>query len=408
MTLFTRSAGVAGMVLLLLVAAALPSRAQAPAPSPSPTLPDFSNFAGWQVFSQAGCGGCHRLRGIGSGPGPDLARIEAQSFYDLGATMWSHLPQMAGRMAATGAQRSRLSPEDASNLLTFLFTAQYFDDSGDPKAGERVFAEKGCVKCHQVGGRGGTVGPTLDRLKGVNSPVILAATMWNHGPAMAERMRAAGIPRPSFTGRELEDLVAYVLATSKEGGETMVQVRPGRPDEGAKVFDAKQCDVCHQAAGRGGQVGPALGGRTTRINLTQFAGRMWNHGPRMWAEMRSRGIDVPQLSGQEAADILAYLYATAYTGPAGSAQRGRQVVQRAGCANCHGIEGKGRTVGPDLARSRAGASPAALVAGMWNHSLGMQIQTQRQNVKWPDLSGQDLSDLAAYLRSLSRPPRKTQ
>ncbi len=398
-----RYAGALAGTLLLVAALGGPASAQAPAASPAE--PDFSNFAGWRVFSQAGCGGCHGLRGLGGGPGPDLARIEATSFYDLGAAMWSHLPRMGATMAARGIDRPRLSPEDVTNLLTFLFTAQYFDDTGDAKAGERVFTEKGCVRCHTVGGQGGAVGPSLDSVKGVNSPVILAAAMWNHGPQMAERMRAAGIERPTFKGRELQDLIAYVLATAKGTPPPAMQVRPGRSDEGAKLVEAKRCTACHRVSGRGGTVGPILGpgGRAQHVNLTEFATRMWRHGPRMWAEMKARGIDVPQLSGQEMADILAYLYATDYTGPVGGAQRGGQVVQRAGCLTCHSVRGKGGAVGPDLARSGAGASPSALIAGMWNHSRYMQAQAERRNVAWPALTGQDLSDVAAYLRSLRSP-----
>lgn len=392
-----RPAALLAAIALLLAA---PAPAQSPAGAPPPA--EFANFAGWQVFAEAGCGRCHALRGIGGGPGPDLARIDATSFYDVGAAMWNHLPKMAERMAAMGVQRPRLSPRDTANLVSFIFTAQYFDDSGDPKAGERLFSEKGCLTCHQVGGSGGRVGPSLDRLKGVNSPVILAAAMWNHGPAMAEKMRDAGVTRPTFTGRELQHLIAFVLATSREPGATTFQVRPGRPDEGARVFDAKQCDSCHQVGNRGGAVGPALGGATARTSLAGFTARMWNHGPRMWQQMRSRGIDVPQLTGQEAADLVAYLYASAYTGPAGRVPQGRQVVQQKACLSCHVIEGKGGRVGPELTGSQAGASPQALVAGMWNHSFGMQHQAQRQNVAWPELSGQDLSDLAAYMRSLSK------
>jgi putative heme-binding domain-containing protein len=36
--------------------------------------------------------------------------------------------------------------------------------SGDPEVGHRVFQESGCYQCHQVGGKGGAVGPELSSI----------------------------------------------------------------------------------------------------------------------------------------------------------------------------------------------------------------------------------------------------
>jgi len=36
--------------------------------------------------------------------------------------------------------------------------------AGDPEAGRRVFEESGCFQCHQVGGKGGVVGPELSSI----------------------------------------------------------------------------------------------------------------------------------------------------------------------------------------------------------------------------------------------------
>jgi len=143
------------------------------------------------------------------GVGPDLGRIETgKSFFELGAAMWNHLPRMGARMREARVERPTLTPRELSDLIAFLFTAQYYDEQGDAAAGQEVFRAKGCIRCHVVGGTG--VGITLDTMKSANSPVLVAAAMWNHGPEMAETMKDKGIPRPKFEGREMVDLIAYV------------------------------------------------------------------------------------------------------------------------------------------------------------------------------------------------------
>jgi cytochrome c551/c552 len=321
--------------------------------------------------------------------------------------MWNHLPRMGAKMRETGVERPRLSPGELSNLIAFLFTAQYHDELGDAKVGATLFAGKGCVQCHEVGGKGGRVGPPLDSLKRANSPVLVAAAMWNHGPQMAEAMKAKGIPRPSFQGKEMVDLIAYVVSAAKDPGGETAQVIPGTPERGEKLFSEKRCIACHSVAGTGGKVGPDLGRRGHHVSLTSFAARMWNHGPSMWAKMKERGIEVPKLSGQETGDILAYLYVSHYFDQTASAQRGQQIVQTKGCLGCHSVRGKGGKVAADFATSTVVGSPASLIAGMWNHSAFMEAQAQKQEVSWPTLTGQELADISAYVGSLARPKAPT-
>ena len=60
-----------------------------------------------------------------------------------------------------------LDHKDMANLFAFLYTARYVDEPGDERRGERLFASKGCVRCH---GQQGTdtellrrTGPHRDR-----------------------------------------------------------------------------------------------------------------------------------------------------------------------------------------------------------------------------------------------------
>ncbi len=385
-------------LFLLLSLLSVPARAQQPQAPPQPFAPTWTMFAGGQVFAEKGCGKCHGVRGFGGGVGPDLGRIQTGgSFFELGAALWNHLPRMGARMREAGIERPTLTPTQMSNLIAFLFTVQYYDELGDSKAGEALYAAKGCVQCHEVGGKGGRVGPGLDFLKRANSPVLVAAAMWNHGPEMAAAMKEKGIPRPTFQGKEMLDLIAYIVRAAKDGSGETAQVVPGTPEGGQKLFSEKRCNVCHRVGGRGGTVGPDLGRRGHHVSLTQFAALMWNHGPTMWARMRERGIQVPRLTGQEMADIVAYLYVSHYFDQNSSANRGQQLIQSKECLTCHSVRGKGGKIGADFATSKFVASPAGLIAGMWNHSRYMEAQAQKQEVAWPLLTGQELADISAYL-----------
>jgi mono/diheme cytochrome c family protein len=388
--------------VVLVAAATAPALAQQP--PPQPFAPEWAMFAGAKVFGEKGCGKCHALRGMGGGIGPDLGRIDSgKSFFELGAAMWNHVPRMGAKMREVGIERPSLTPLELSNLIAFIFTAQYYDELGDPKVGEELFTAKGCVQCHEVGGKGGRVGPGLDFLKRANSPVLVAAALWNHGPEMALVMKAKGIVRPTFQGKEMVDLIAYIVTAAKEGAGDTAQVVPGTPERGRKLFGEKRCIVCHRVGGKGGTVGPDLGRRGHHVSLTRFASLMWNHGPTMWARMKERGIQVPRLTGQEMADILAYLYVSHYFDqPAAGRLQGQLLVQSKGCLTCHSVRGKGGKISADFATSKVVGSAASVVAAMWNHSRYMLAQAEKQEIPWPILTGQELSDIATYLRSVSR------
>ncbi len=78
-------------------------------------------------------------------------------------------------------------------------------------AGSRVFGAKGCAQCHAINGLGGTVGPDLRLFPRTRSYYDFAAAMWNHLPAMSERMSELGIQRPRLSAWETGDLIAFLF-----------------------------------------------------------------------------------------------------------------------------------------------------------------------------------------------------
>jgi mono/diheme cytochrome c family protein len=309
---------------------------------------------------------------------------------------------MAKRMRELNISRPHLYPRETANLIGFLYTLDYFDRPGNVEAGQRLFVEKQCVICHQVGGTGGVVGPNLDFLKQYGSPIFVATAMWNHGPAMAEAMRARGIKRPTFEGSELNDLIGYLKSASPDPVEEPLYVLPGRAEEGRRLFLEKDCLGCHNVGGKGGRVGPDLAERGLHRSLTEFAAAMWNKTPAMIKAVKARGVPLPQLEPQEMADIVAYLYSVRYFAEPGDPHKGEKLVTTKGCVKCHSVRGKGGKDAGDLARAKRLLSPATVVSVMWNHALAMEEQGKVQKASWPEFRPEEMADLVAYLQAVRR------
>jgi mono/diheme cytochrome c family protein len=357
---------------------------------------------GSRVFDAKGCVKCHAINGVGGKIGPDLARVSRpRSFFDLATAMWNHLPRMSDRMKQLGIDRPKLDDKETRDLVAFLYTLHYFDPAGNRDTGRKLFAEKKCAVCHQVGGAGGTVGPALDSLKQFASPLYVATALWNHGPQMADAMKEKGIQRPTLTGAELRDLVAYLAPATSGPPDTAVYALPGRVEAGRALFSDKRCVECHSAAGAGGRVGPDLVELGVRRSPMDFAAAIWNKAPAMLAAMQQRGITVPSLRPEEMADLVAYLYSVRYFA-SGSISNGWKVLADKGCLGCHAVFGeRGKSAG-DLAKVKGLDSPSAVIAALWNHTLVTAPAPGGKRSPWPVLNSREMADMVALLQSLER------
>jgi mono/diheme cytochrome c family protein len=378
-----------------------------PAPPQASAQPLFSPtqdpIVGSRIFGSKGCAKCHAIDGVGGKVGPDLGRVSSsRSFYDLAAAMWNHHPQMAQQMEKLGVSRPQLNSVETGDLIAFLYTVNYFDRPGDAKAGRQVFVKKQCVLCHQAGGMGGVVGPSLDRLAQHDSPIFVAAAMWNHGPSMAEAMRTRGIQRPNFSGSELRNLVAYLNSVDGGPGADPIYLLPGRPDRGQALFVRQRCSECHGVKGRGGKVGGDLAERRVQLGLVEFAAAMWNKAPSMLKEMKEKNIPVPQIRAEEMADIVAYLYSVQYFARPGDPGRGERLMRAKGCLGCHSMDGKGGGVAPDFKKITGLDQPTTIVSAMWNHASAMEQKMAQMSLKWPVLKGDEMADIAAFMQMMAR------
>ena len=363
-------------------------------------------LAGSHVFGAKGCSKCHAVNGVGGKVGPDLGRIQAnRSFNDLAAAMWNHLPAMAARIKERRQPLPQLNAAEAGDLIAFLFTQNYFEGPGNTRSGKKLFTQKRCIRCHQIGGVGGVLGPSLDALGQTGSPMNVAAAMWNHGPEMAETMRAEGIERPNLTAPELRDLVAYLRAAAPDSTGAPVGILPGNANEGRALFDKKQCIKCHSVQGKGGNVGPDLGRRGLHRDFNEFAAALWNKAPKMLEAMKIRNITVPSLTPGEMANLVAYLRSFQYFGEPGNPDRGRQLLWEKQCLSCHSLDGKGGKGAPDLALAKGLASPAAVIAALWSHGELMAAPAAEKSLSWPPLKSDEVAHLMAFFERATRSER---
>lgn len=359
--------------------------------------------AGRHIFVDRGCVRCHSIWGNGGSLGPDFALVGAgRSLQQLAGMFWNHTPKMIETVSRKGFQWPTFTEEELADIISYIYYVKLFDEPGDPEMGERWFREKRCVECHSVGGRGGHVGPALDKYARYVAPIALAQGMWNKGPTMRAAQAARGVPMPTFVGREIADIQAFIRRNSKLRGRQVVFLEPPDPNKGKRLFTAKQCVRCHGRDGSGTAFGPNLKTATQRLRVAEIAGELWNHSFKMTEAMRRRGITFPRFQGNEMADVIAFLYYLRFYDTGGDPRAGEKVFVRKGCANCHRGDGRPR-IGPDLSKSRAALSPLSLATAMWNHAPAMYARSKMEKVEWPRFEDDEMRDLALYLKSLARP-----
>ena len=124
-----------------------------------------------------------------------------------------------------------------------------------------------------------------------------------------------------------------------------------------------------------------------------MASAMWSHATGMWQAMDRAGIQRPKLTGQQAADLYAFLAGRVAADKPGDAARGSKVFQAKFCASCHDDPIMGA---PKLG---GGRSPFSMVASLWQHGGGMFSRMVARNTAWQTLSSAEMGDLIAYLNT---------
>jgi cytochrome c2 len=272
---------------------------------------------GERVYEDTGCPVCHRVGERGGGTvGPALDRLKqyASPIYMIQA-IWNHGPQMQRQIREVGIERPRLNGRDIADLSAYIRSISEWNvderiylSPGNPNDGESVFREKGCIACHASHGEGGDIGPSLDQVDLSGGVTDIAAMMWNHAEEMQMAMGEEHISWPTFEGKEMADLIAYLYFVNFIDP-------PGDPEKGERLFEEKKCIVCHSIDGVGGTAGPDLARKEGLDSSAAILGRMFNHAQKMSETVLSKGETWPVLSGPQMRDIFSYLRAVGSTEP---------------------------------------------------------------------------------------------
>ena len=110
-------------------------------------------------------------------------------------------------------------------------------------AGRRIYQDMNCAYCHKIGGKGGVVGPELDKVAGDESIEWLE----KHFRDPKSVTPGSVMPQLNLLPDEVVALTAYMKSFA---GEPFTKEAP-------KLF-AANCAVCHKIDKVGGEVGPDL------------------------------------------------------------------------------------------------------------------------------------------------------
>jgi putative heme-binding domain-containing protein len=175
--------------------ATIPSSTPTPAPAPEALAEGQALFRGL-------CSGCHGGNGRG-GKGPDLTDnrwIHGGTYEDIVRTIQNGVPKTT--MKKMGES---LKPEQIRSCVEYIRSlARSPGEStwkpympGDPAAGKRLFfdakSKVQCSKCHSVGGEGGRIGPSLDRIASRRSPEFLIESILQPSNDIAPEYEAVAV-----------------------------------------------------------------------------------------------------------------------------------------------------------------------------------------------------------------------
>ena len=257
-----------------------------------------------------------------------------------------------------------LIPLFAAAGLALTAHAQGTAFQADSNRGARLFGDLSCATCHNVNGRGGNSAPDLGRLADRNfTPAALAATMWNHAPAMWSAMSARGVHAGDVDEQAAADLFAYFYSIR-------FFEKPGDAARGKRVFDERGCSKCH---GLTQEAQPGIAPLSRWLSLNHpfaLSEAMWNHMRPMLAAAGAKRVAWPDLSSQDLSDLLVYLRnlpmarASVPDFQITLGETGRSLFREKGCVTCHSSD-------TALAGRIRGSTMTEIAAAMWNHGPRM-------------------------------------
>ncbi len=222
-------------------------------PTDVPEAPQLAR--GRAVFEESGCIGCHKLQGVGGVVGPELDNVGARR---QPAWLIKHFKNPASVTPGSAMPPIKASDADLDALTLYVlsFTGEplsaYYVSMKTipgPLAGRRLFEEKGCIGCHSIGGKGGTVGPALDEVSKRHDARWISAHFKNPEAVSPGTV----MPQFNFTEQETRALTEFLLSITDTNvvGFLKIPSLMTSVDRGKALYKKYGCAGCHGPEGEG-------------------------------------------------------------------------------------------------------------------------------------------------------------
>ena len=222
----------------------------------NPAAPELAH--GQQVFEASGCLGCHKLNNVGGVIGPALDKVGARHSAEW---LKKHFLTPAAITPGSAMPPQNLSETDLEAITLFMLSqtgetvpGYYTSMKVIPSTGlgQRLFEQKGCIGCHSVAGKGGTVGPALDDVGLRRSP----DWMVQHFRDPKVVSPGSVMPQFGFTEDEARALTDFLVQLSEQKVAMSLPSALGPVERGHEVYRKYGCAGCHGADGKGGVPNP--------------------------------------------------------------------------------------------------------------------------------------------------------
>ena len=178
---------------------------------PRKPQPAGSAEKGWKVF-ESGCIQCHSVHGQGGRLGPELGpdRELPLTATQFAGVLWNHAPAMMRLGRESGITMPQFKAGEMADLSAFLASLRFFEPTGSPFVGERIFSVRGCAECHGADAEGTRQAPALYARDEAYTAVSFTAALWKHGPKMVDSTERLGIAWPVLEASDIGDLVSFL------------------------------------------------------------------------------------------------------------------------------------------------------------------------------------------------------
>jgi mono/diheme cytochrome c family protein len=304
------------------------------------------------------------------------------------------------------------------------------DETPHYNKGKELFNKSGCLGCHKVEGKGGSLGPELTNIGNASfylrSPAVRKGRdkllhHFNHNPNLAFLYESIKNPQaqpedslminPKYSEDEAEHVTVFLKGLQSSSFKKFIpDYRPSKAssiERGKEVYGAF-CSACHAPSGEGKHIveynkyGPAISGQAflSIVDDPEIKHMISNaRADVMPAFPESTGVKEGELD-----DLINYLRSQLKKAPSfkavnskmGNFRQGQNLF-KANCLTCHQktTPGAAYTIAPDLRHSKVvnTGSKRTIYDSLVKRKKGTAMPV------WNNLSSQQLANLITYLKS---------